>query len=111
MQNLYNYGARKVAIFGVGSIGCTPYARENFEHTGLPCVDEINSAIQLFNSGLKSLVQHLNANLPSAKFTFIDVFQISTVDPLNYGNFLSSLTLIIIQVTNMNLVFIIQLTK
>ncbi|KAL0551801.1 hypothetical protein IC582_010890 [Cucumis melo] len=85
LKILYEQGARKVAIFGVGSIGCTPYARANFEHIGLPCVDKINTAIQLFNAGLKSLVEHLNANLPSAKFTFIDVFKISTVDPLNYG--------------------------
>lgn len=114
MQILYEQGARKVAIFGVGSIGCTPYARANFEHIGLPCVDKINTAIQLFNAGLKSLVEHLNANLPSAKFTFIDVFKISTVDPLNYGNFSYKFFFLffnlnhreITQVSNMNLISI-----
>ncbi|XP_038891276.1 GDSL esterase/lipase At1g29670-like [Benincasa hispida] len=85
LKILYDQGARKVAIFGVGSIGCTPYARANFEHRGLPCVDKMNSAIQLFNDGLKSLVQQLNTNLPAAKFTFIDVFKISTIDPSDYG--------------------------
>ncbi|CAK9326026.1 unnamed protein product [Citrullus colocynthis] len=85
LKILYGQGARKVAIFGVGSIGCTPYARVNFEHKGSPCVDNINNAIQLFNAGLKSLVEQLNTNLPTAQFTFIDVFKISTIDPSSYG--------------------------
>ena len=45
---------------------------------GSLCVDEINNAVQLFNIGLKSLVQELNANFTDAKHTFIDLYQISS---------------------------------
>ncbi|KAG6586171.1 GDSL esterase/lipase, partial [Cucurbita argyrosperma subsp. sororia] len=48
---------------------------------GSLCVDEINNAVQLFNIGLKSLVQELNANFTDAKHTFIDLYQISSQGP------------------------------
>ncbi|XP_022144504.1 GDSL esterase/lipase At1g29670-like [Momordica charantia] len=81
LEELYDRGGRKVAVFGVGGIGCTPYARANFEHEGSPCVEKINYAIQLFNSGLKSLIHDLNTKFTDAKFIFIDVFKISTMKP------------------------------
>lgn len=82
---MYCKGARKIATFGVGLLGCTPYARATFETNGSPCVDNINDATQLFNIGLKSLVDQLNSRYNDAKFTMIDVAQISTVQPPNQG--------------------------
>ncbi|XP_022143640.1 GDSL esterase/lipase At1g29670-like [Momordica charantia] len=78
LKALYGQGARKLAIFGAGPIGCTPYARANFDTKGSPCVEEINNAIQLFNIGLKSMVDDLNTKLTNAKFIFVDVFNIGT---------------------------------
>lgn len=76
-----------MAVFGVGSIGCTPYARANFENKGGGCVDKINNAIQLFNDGLKALVRQLNTKMAGAKFTYIDVFKISSTSPTTSGSF------------------------
>ncbi|PRQ29306.1 putative triacylglycerol lipase [Rosa chinensis] len=48
IKKLYNYGARKVVLVGVGLIGCTPTAisaRKN----GSACVDIMNLAAQQFN--------------------------------------------------------------
>ena len=39
-------------------------------------MDQINSAVQLFNARLKSLAQELNLILPNATFTFIDYYGI-----------------------------------
>ncbi|KAG6598965.1 GDSL esterase/lipase, partial [Cucurbita argyrosperma subsp. sororia] len=85
LKVLYEQGARKVAVFGVGSIGCTPYARANFENKGGGCVDKINNAIQLFNDGLKALVRQFNTKMAGAKFTYIDVFKISSTSPATSG--------------------------
>ncbi|XP_038889284.1 GDSL esterase/lipase At1g29670-like [Benincasa hispida] len=82
---LYENGARKIAIFGSGLVGCTPYAMAHFDHKGSPCVDKINNAIQLFNIGLKSLVNEFNTNFGTAKFIFIDAFNIALHDTSNLG--------------------------
>lgn len=39
-------------------------------------MDQINSAVQIFNVRLKSLAQELNTILPNAKFTYIDYYGI-----------------------------------
>ncbi|XP_038890798.1 GDSL esterase/lipase At1g29670-like [Benincasa hispida] len=83
LKTLYGEGGRKIAVFGLGIIGCTPYARATFDTQGSPCVENINNATQLFNIALKPLIQDLNAKYIDAKFTFIDVSQISTIQPPN----------------------------
>ncbi|KAD4982507.1 hypothetical protein R6Q59_002105 [Mikania micrantha] len=73
---LYNYGARRVALQGLGPIGCTPYemARHSSNES---CVEYINTAIQLFNHGLKLLIDELNNNtsLQDAKFTYLNLYE------------------------------------
>ncbi|KAL9236867.1 hypothetical protein vseg_011487 [Gypsophila vaccaria] len=73
LKRLYSYGARKVAIFGVGLIGCT-IAEISMHGTNgsSPCVDYMNNAAYLFNQKLISLVDHLNSKLFGAQFTYID---------------------------------------
>lgn len=84
LKTLYNkYGARKVALIGLGLIGCTPHAISKTNRTA--CVDELNSAAQLFNQKLVSLVDHLNTNLTDAKFIFVNSTGMSTGDPTSVG--------------------------
>ncbi|KAF8029709.1 hypothetical protein BT93_E2210 [Corymbia citriodora subsp. variegata] len=78
LKTLYSYGARKVAIFGLSVIGCAPAEISRFGTDGSLCVDKINGAVMLFNDRLKSLVDKLNRDLADAKFTYIDIFGIST---------------------------------
>ncbi|KAK8571002.1 hypothetical protein V6N13_094099 [Hibiscus sabdariffa] len=68
---LYNNGARMLALFGIGSIGCTPNAIALYETNGSACVEKMNSAAQLFNERLVSLVDELNTKLTDAKFTYL----------------------------------------
>ncbi|KAJ6910130.1 hypothetical protein NC652_020969 [Populus alba x Populus x berolinensis] len=64
---LYDYGARKVTIlFGIPPIGA---AGTNGSSSSSSCVDRVNNAVQLFNTGLRSLVDGLNNNLTGANFT------------------------------------------
>ncbi|KAL7200067.1 hypothetical protein ACSBR2_022221 [Camellia fascicularis] len=83
LTELYNLGARKVVVTGVGQIGCIPYelARYNNNNSNKnKCNDYINNAIVLFNSGLRKLVDRFNnGQLPGSKFVYLDSFQ-STKD-------------------------------
>ena len=74
---LYQLGARKVAVNGVGLIGCTPKEIARFGTNGT-CVESINNAVNLFNDRLKPLVDNINNNFSDATFTFINVSSIST---------------------------------
>ncbi|KAG0455152.1 hypothetical protein HPP92_024055 [Vanilla planifolia] len=75
LRTLYNYGARKVAVIGVGRVGCSPNELAQQSSDGVTCVGTIDSAIQLFNSRLINLVDELNS-LEGAHFTYINVFGI-----------------------------------
>ncbi|KAL5577072.1 hypothetical protein UlMin_018771 [Ulmus minor] len=85
IMGLYNNGARKVALFGVGLIGCIPYAISAFGTNGSACVDHINNAALLFNKQLIALVDQLNNNLTDAKFIYVNIFGISSGDPRSVG--------------------------
>ncbi|KAK7303039.1 hypothetical protein RJT34_13938 [Clitoria ternatea] len=88
LRILYNYGARKMALFGVGQIGCSPNELAQNSPDGRTCVGRINSANQLFNNGLRSLVDQLNNQLPDARFIYVNVygvFQDIINNPSSFG--------------------------
>ncbi|CAG7871791.1 hypothetical protein BRARA_F02482 [Brassica rapa] len=73
LKLLYVQGARKVALFGVSRIGCTP--RMIASHAGgMGCAAEVNKAVEPFNMNLKALVREFNTNFADAKFTFVDMY-------------------------------------
>lgn len=80
LKTLYQNGARKVAIFGLGPIGCT-LGQVKRNHPWGFCVDSINIAVYLFNIKLRTLVAELNRVFHDAKFTFINI-QNMVVGPL-----------------------------
>lgn len=83
---MYNYGARKVALMGLFQYGCVPLDLAQNNGT---CNSTVNSAIDLFNAKLPSLVDDLNKNLDGAKFTFVNNTAISNDIGMNgqaYGN-------------------------
>ncbi|KAK7412519.1 hypothetical protein VNO78_03983 [Psophocarpus tetragonolobus] len=85
---LYDYGARKMALFGIGQIGCSPNSLAQNSPDGRTCVARINSANQLFNNALKYVVDQLNNQLPDARVIYIDVygiFQDIINNPSSYG--------------------------
>ncbi|XP_022643055.1 GDSL esterase/lipase At5g45670 [Vigna radiata var. radiata] len=88
LRVLYNYGARKMVLFGVAPIGCSPYALAQNSPDGRTCVETLNSPIQLFNSRVRSMVDQLNSQLPNARFTYINVygiFQDMISNPSSFG--------------------------
>lgn len=81
---MYGHGARKFALYGIGLIGCTPYAISVYGTNGSPCVDKLNTNATLFNERLMPLVKELNTNLTDAKFTYLNPSP-SPQDVLSFG--------------------------
>ncbi|KAK1382109.1 GDSL-like Lipase/Acylhydrolase superfamily protein [Heracleum sosnowskyi] len=85
LKALYNYEARKVAVFGLGLIGCAPAVVSKFGANASGCVDRVNAAVALFNEKLKPLVDDFNSNLTGAKFIYINTTNINLGDPIAAG--------------------------
>ncbi|KAL2931060.1 hypothetical protein RDABS01_036470 [Bienertia sinuspersici] len=83
LQKIYDSGARKIAVYGLGKIGCTPGEMARFESRG--CVKEINEAVDLFNKKLVSLVDYFNDNIRGGQFTFINLAAMQTLNPIPPG--------------------------
>ncbi|XP_073013835.1 GDSL esterase/lipase At1g33811 [Typha latifolia] len=84
LTDMYDLGARKIAIAGIGQIGCIPYElarnsnRNNNKKTkGTVCNEKINKAISMFNTGLVQMVNRFNSELPDAKFIYINTYESS----------------------------------
>ncbi|CAI9087882.1 OLC1v1022069C1 [Oldenlandia corymbosa var. corymbosa] len=91
LSTLYDFGARKFVLIGVGQIGCSPNALAQNSADGKTCVTRINSANQIFNRKLKGLVDQFNNLNSDAKFIYIDaygIFQDLINNPSAFGNHL-----------------------
>lgn len=72
-QTLHSYGARKVAVFGLGLLGELPEIVARFGSNS----SVMDTAVKLFNTELQPRVNDLNSELSGAKFTYIDSYEIS----------------------------------
>jgi len=85
IEKLYKQGARKVALSGVGRIGCAPDSINRHGTNGSDCVETMNDAVRFFNIKLLQLVDQLNTNLTDAKFIYINSFGMGGGDPAAAG--------------------------
>ncbi|XP_076886550.1 GDSL esterase/lipase At1g29670-like [Bidens hawaiensis] len=74
LERLYSMGARKVAVFGLSKIGCSPEFRNRNNGN---CIERTNEQVSDFNDELKNKVGTLNSRYSDARFTFISVANIS----------------------------------
>lgn len=84
-----------MVLFGIGQIGCSPNELAQNSQDGKTCVDRINSANQIFNNKLKSVVDQFNNQLPDARVIYINsfgIFQDIINNPSHYGNCTNSVT-------------------
>ncbi|OAY23956.1 GDSL esterase/lipase At1g33811 [Manihot esculenta] len=88
LMQLYELGARKVIVTGVGQIGCIPYQLARYNGNSSRCNEKINQAISLFNSGLLKLTQSFNnGQLPGAKFVYLDSYKSTNDFYLNASSY------------------------
>ena len=74
LKDLYQRGARKIGVFSVAPLGCTPFARTLGGGLRRECVEKINKAVQLFNAKLTSEIASLNHQFPDSKFVLVDIY-------------------------------------
>ncbi|XP_021296714.1 GDSL esterase/lipase 7-like [Herrania umbratica] len=66
-ETLYNLGARKIVMFEIGPIGCTPAVAKTHQKTG-PCLEESNQLVSYFNNKLPTMLGNLTFSLPGSTF-------------------------------------------
>lgn len=87
LQALYNYGAKKVALYSLLPIGCAPSEIARYGTNGALCVEHINAQVVLFNSRLRSLVDELNNNFKDAKFIYVNLYDLALAAIMNPAPF------------------------
>ncbi|XP_031474252.1 GDSL esterase/lipase At1g71691 [Nymphaea colorata] len=86
LTTLYNLGARKFVLAGVGILGCIPSILAQSLNSS--CDLDVNKLVFPFNANARSMVDGLNANLPGARFVFLDVYSMFNhvlSNPTSYG--------------------------
>ncbi|OEL30978.1 GDSL esterase/lipase [Dichanthelium oligosanthes] len=74
LTRLYNAGARKFVVAGVGAMGCIPSVLAQSVTGG--CSQEVDALVLPFNANVRAMLDGLNANLAGARFTYLDNFRI-----------------------------------
>ncbi|KAL6566358.1 GDSL esterase/lipase 6 [Orobanche gracilis] len=88
IDGIYGLGARRVALFALGPVGCVP-ARALLP--GAPvtkCYGRMNKMVKAYNAGLENFVRNLHGRYPGAAGVFGAVYktvQIFRADPKRYG--------------------------
>ncbi|GLT39280.1 hypothetical protein SLA2020_134780 [Shorea laevis] len=87
-KELYELGARRIAVSGVPSIGCIPSQRTLKGDKTRNCAEDINHAASLFNSKLSNQVDSLKKSLTGLKAAYFDAYNPSLSmiqNPQKYG--------------------------
>ncbi|XP_043709195.1 uncharacterized protein LOC122658342 [Telopea speciosissima] len=75
IQELYNLGARTMAVLDVPPIGCVPSQRTIAGGTERNCAEKYNQAALLFNSKLSSQIDSLDKKLPRSKIVAVEIYK------------------------------------
>lgn len=86
LQSLYNLGARKFVVAGLGRMGCIPSILAQNDAGG--CSEAVNELVLPFNNNVRTMITNLSANLPGSRFVYIDIahmFQDLLANYRSYG--------------------------
>ncbi|XP_077242380.1 GDSL-motif lipase/hydrolase 6 [Tasmannia lanceolata] len=84
---IYVLGARRIAIFSVGPVGCVP-ARVLLGASIDGCYEEVNQMVKKYNLGLEGLVNQISKRFPKAIGVYgatYDIVKLFIASPKHYG--------------------------
>ncbi|KAG7957645.1 hypothetical protein I3843_11G186300 [Carya illinoinensis] len=74
LKRIYNGGARKFVITGIGAIGCCPSERN--KNKTEECNEETNRLSVKYNEGLTSMLQKWKSELKGISYSYLDTYSI-----------------------------------
>ncbi|GFP96814.1 GDSL esterase/lipase at1g29670 [Phtheirospermum japonicum] len=74
LKRLYNSGARKFVLMEINPNGCSPMATARVPMNN-GCVESLNTAAQMFNVQLKSLVDDIRPQMPGSNLVFVNAYK------------------------------------
>lgn len=86
-QELYNEGARNIAIGGLPPLGCLP-SQITLHGDGINCIASFNAVAASYNAALNQMTQNLKPSLPGSRLMYMDSLQYPLhvlQNPLAYG--------------------------
>ncbi|KAK6928046.1 GDSL lipase/esterase [Dillenia turbinata] len=87
LKRLYGLGVRKVVVFEVGPLGCTPGVAKMTPHFGL-CSESTNQFISVYNTQLDATLKDLTSTLQGSSFVIARYFSLGLdiiKNPSKYG--------------------------
>jgi phospholipase/lecithinase/hemolysin len=88
LQQLYQQGARKIAILGLPPVGCVPSQRTVAGGLDRDCDPARNRAARLFNSRLEEEIGRLQKELECQRIGYVDIYDVLQdliANPCKYG--------------------------
>lgn len=88
IKQLYDRGARRIAILGLPPIGCLPSQRTLAGGLARDCDPARNRAARMFNSRLQGVVARLQGELRCQRIGYVDIYDVlhdMITDPCRYG--------------------------
>lgn len=73
-KELYELGARRIAVFGAPPLGCLPSLRTLAGGVNRQCSEKHNKAAKLFNTKLFRMLHALHWNLLNSRMVYIDIY-------------------------------------
>ncbi|KAI3855103.1 hypothetical protein MKX03_018497 [Papaver bracteatum] len=86
LKTIYNLGARKFAVVGVGLVGCCPKLRSN--NPAGECNEQANHWSVEYNKAVKSVLQELKEELTDIHYSLINTYDVMVdfvQQPARYG--------------------------
>uniref|UniRef100_A0A1D1YV58 GDSL esterase/lipase 7 n=1 Tax=Anthurium amnicola TaxID=1678845 RepID=A0A1D1YV58_9ARAE len=74
LKKMYQLGARKMVLVGVGPLGCIPSQLSMVNGDG-SCIERVNTLVSAFNKRLLPLTTTLNASLPGSFFVYQNIYK------------------------------------
>lgn len=89
-KELFQLGARKIALGGLPPMGCLPLERATNILSDGECIEEYNLVAKQFNFKLQNLIQELNHKLVGIRLVFSNPYDIlyeMIQNPISFGKY------------------------